>query len=100
SSFDGFALNVRPDLGHFDWIHPCGIRHLGVGSLRTLLGEAPPRREVLARLRESFAGVWHRPVVEAPCNSPVQETLLACRDLTAEDPDRARFRGDARNPGR
>ena len=76
-TFHGFALNVDPDLGHFDWIHPCGIRHLGVDSLRTLLGEAPPRREVLARLRESFAGVWDRPVVEAPWNSPVQETLLA-----------------------
>jgi lipoate-protein ligase B len=67
-TFHGFALNVDPDLGHFDWIHPCGIRHLGVTSMRVLLGEPPPRAEVLARIRDAFAGVWDRPVVEeAPC---------------------------------
>jgi len=60
----GFALNVDPDLSHFDWIHPCGIRDLGVTSMRVLLGEAPPRDEILARLRESFARIWGRPVVE------------------------------------
>ena len=76
-AFHGFALNVDPDLGHFDWIHPCGIRHLGVASLRTLLGEAPPRREVLDRLRQSFAQVWDRPVTEAPSLSPLPETLHA-----------------------
>ena len=76
-TFHGFALNVDPDLGHFDWIHPCGIRHLGVASLRTLLGEAPPRHEVLARLRQSFAQVWDRPVEEVPSHSPLPETLHA-----------------------
>jgi len=61
-AFHGFALNVDPNLAHFDWIHPCGIRHLGVGSLASLLGSAPPREEVAARLAESFASVWGRPV--------------------------------------
>ena len=65
-TFHGFALNVDPDLGHFEWIHPCGIRELGVTSMRALLGEAPPRAEVLARLRECFARVWARPVAETP----------------------------------
>ncbi len=65
-TFHGFALNVDPDLGHFEWIHPCGIRELGVTSIRALLGNAPPRAEVLARLRESFARVWGRPVAETP----------------------------------
>ncbi len=78
----GFALNVDPDLRHFDWIHPCGIRELGVTSMRALLGEAPPRPEVLERLRQSFAGVWGRPVVELAWRSgleasPAQETLHA-----------------------
>jgi lipoate-protein ligase B len=62
----GFALNVDPDLTHFDWIHPCGIRDLGVTSMRALLGAAPPRAEILARLREAFARVWDRPVEETP----------------------------------
>jgi lipoate-protein ligase B len=72
-TFHGFALNVDPDLAHFDWIHPCGIRHLGVTSMRALLGEAPPRAEVLARLRENFARVWGRPVVESPWSARFAE---------------------------
>lgn len=61
-AFHGFALNVDPNLSHFDWIHPCGIRHLGVGSMASLLGSAPPREEVEARLAAAFTEVWGRPV--------------------------------------
>jgi len=64
-AFHGFALNVDPNLAHFDWIHPCGIRHLGVGSLASLLGTAPSREEVAARIAESFSEVWGRPVTLA-----------------------------------
>jgi len=35
----GFALNVDPDLGHFGWIVPCGIREHGVTSIGELLRE-------------------------------------------------------------
>lgn len=76
-TFHGFALNVDPDLTHFDWIHPCGIRGLGVTSMRELLGgRAPDRAEVLSRLREGFARVWNRPVVPSPY-VPTEETLHA-----------------------
>jgi lipoate-protein ligase B len=61
-AFHGFALNVDPNLRHFDLIHPCGIRHLGVGSLASLLGAAPPHAEVRARLAAAFSEVWGRPV--------------------------------------
>lgn len=61
-TFHGFALNVNPDLTHFDLIHPCGIRGLGVASLESLLGAAPPREEVIARLAAAFSEVWERPV--------------------------------------
>ena len=61
-TFHGFALNVDPNLSHFDWIHPCGIRHLGVGSMASLLGAAPPREEVEARLATSFSDIWGRPI--------------------------------------
>lgn len=35
-SWHGVALNVAPDLSHFDGIVPCGIRGHGVTSLRAL----------------------------------------------------------------
>jgi lipoyl(octanoyl) transferase len=35
-SWHGVALNVEPDLSHFDGIVPCGIRGHGVTSLRAL----------------------------------------------------------------
>ena len=64
-TFHGFALNVDPDLTHFDWIHPCGIRHLGITSMRSLLGVAPRRAEVIERLCSCFAEVWERPVTSS-----------------------------------
>ena len=62
-AFHGFALNVDPDLSHFDLIHPCGIRDLGVASMASLLSVAPPREAVIARLAAAFSRVWDRPVV-------------------------------------
>jgi lipoyl(octanoyl) transferase len=35
-SWHGVALNVAPDLGHFDGIVPCGVHEHGVTSLRAL----------------------------------------------------------------
>jgi len=64
-SFHGFALNLDPNLDHFRLIHPCGIRHLGVTSLRAHLGRAPARCEVVAALAASFSEVWERPVIAA-----------------------------------
>jgi len=76
-AFHGFALNVDPDLAHFDLIHPCGIRHLGVASMASLLGQAPPRDQVLDRLASEFARVWGRPVLtsslEASPSIPLPE---------------------------
>ncbi|TMQ65978.1 MAG: lipoyl(octanoyl) transferase LipB [Candidatus Eisenbacteria bacterium] len=75
-AFHGFALNVDPDLSHFDLIHPCGIRHLGVASMASLLGHAPPREAVLAQLARAFSRVWDRPV-----DSPAPLPMLASAPL-------------------
>ena len=71
-AFHGFALNVDPNMSHFDLIHPCGIRDLGVASMADLLGSAPPRETVIARLADSFSRVWERPFhyPEAPAPGP------------------------------
>lgn len=42
----GFALNVCPDLSHFDLIVPCGIVDRGVTSLARLLAHPPTVEEV------------------------------------------------------
>jgi len=37
-SYHGFALNVAPDLGFFDLVHPCGLRGIQMTSLARLRG--------------------------------------------------------------
>jgi lipoyl(octanoyl) transferase len=41
-SYHGFALNVAPDMGFFDLIHPCGLRGIHMTSLaQRLAGRCP-----------------------------------------------------------
>ena len=58
-TYHGLAINVAPDLAHFDGIVPCGIgdADLGVTSLADL-GIAADMADVDAALRESFAKVF------------------------------------------
>ena len=55
ATFHGVALNVAPNLSHFEGIAPCGIHdaHLGVTSLRDL-GLATTMEEADAALRAAF----------------------------------------------
>jgi lipoate-protein ligase B len=41
-SYHGFALNVAPDLGDFDLIHPCGLRGISMTSLASRSGGRCP----------------------------------------------------------
>jgi lipoyl(octanoyl) transferase len=53
----GFALNVAPNLRHFQGIIPCGIRGLGVSSLAVLTGRAWTLEEVRAPLLSHLGAV-------------------------------------------
>lgn len=54
-TFHGIALNVNPDLSHFDGIVPCGIADHGVTSLAAL-GIKADMKDVDRALRDA----WHK----------------------------------------
>ena len=68
-SFHGIAINVEPDLSHFDAIVPCGVAdpHYGVTSLVDL-GHPVTTADVDVALRQAFEDVFgaaKQPVPEA-----------------------------------
>ncbi|ACI97846.1 lipoyl(octanoyl) transferase LipB [Rhodospirillum centenum] len=68
-SFHGVALNVEPDLSHFDGIVPCGIREHGVTSLADL-GHILSLPEVDAALRDVFQALFMAGGDPRPCGGP------------------------------
>jgi lipoate-protein ligase B len=54
----GFALNVCPDLSHFDRIVPCGIHEYGVTSLSRLLDRPVAMAAVLPSVEAAFLEVF------------------------------------------
>lgn len=72
----GFALNVDPDLSHYDLITPCGIRGAGVTSMRTLLGHAPARDELRSRIATHFAEVFDRQLIEADHDIEIVKVVI------------------------
>ena len=54
----GFAFNVAPDLSHFGWIIPCGIRDRGVTSLSRLTASAPDIDIVKGQVVDAFCEVY------------------------------------------
>jgi lipoyl(octanoyl) transferase len=61
TTMHGLALNVAPDLSHFDTIVPCGLSGRSVTSLAALLGdEAPSMAVVKARLVQQLDAAYGR----------------------------------------
>jgi lipoyl(octanoyl) transferase len=59
-TYHGLAINVNPDLSHFQGIVPCGIREHGVTSLQDL-GKNVSMEEVDVVLREKLIEVFGKP---------------------------------------
>jgi len=74
-TYHGFALNVSPDLSHFDLIVPCGYRGMGVTSTEEVLGEAPGMSEVRKSVAQRFSEVFGVEIREV-----MLEGLLASRE--------------------
>jgi lipoic acid synthetase len=60
----GLALNVAPEMAHFDLLISCGIADRGVTSMERELGWAPALEEVAERFRRTFGQVFACQVVE------------------------------------
>jgi len=52
--FHGFALNVNLSLKPFDWIHPCGLRDVGVTSMARELSQEISMTNVRRAVRNHF----------------------------------------------
>ncbi len=55
TTYHGFALNVDPNMSHFNLINPCGLRSEQLTSLRELLACPPDMAEVGLACAETFA---------------------------------------------
>ncbi|MEM8936658.1 MAG: lipoyl(octanoyl) transferase LipB [Pseudomonadota bacterium] len=65
-SFHGAALNVEPDLAHFDGIVPCGVREAGLGVTSLVdLGLPATMDDADAALKAAFEPIFG-PTVDAP----------------------------------
>ena len=60
----GFALNVNPDLSHFEYIVPCGIQGKTVTSLEKELGYKVNYEEVKAKIKNHFQLIFDCELVE------------------------------------
>jgi lipoyl(octanoyl) transferase len=55
-SMHGFALNVNPNMEHFDYIVPCGLKDRKVTSIQEILGDkSPSMSEVKQVVTEKFS---------------------------------------------
>jgi lipoyl(octanoyl) transferase len=57
-STHGFALNVKPDLSHFETIVPCGVKDLGITSMDQLGATAPDMQEASGLLAKLIADTF------------------------------------------
>lgn len=63
-TYHGIAINVDPDLGHFDGIIPCGVSEHGVTSLKDL-GAGCSMADVNEALISTFQQVFATPIMVA-----------------------------------
>ncbi len=63
-TYHGFALNVDPNLAHFDLIVPCGIRDKGVTAMAQVLRQPVAMHRVRERIAAHFAEVFAVELIE------------------------------------
>ena len=57
-TFHGLALNVDPNMEHFDWIHPCGLQDVGVTSIRRETAQPVSMQDIRRSFKDQFSYVF------------------------------------------
>lgn len=65
-TYHGFALNVDPNMAHFDLIVPCGISDKAVTSMARLLNRSVDPRAARERVAARFGEVFGAETIEVP----------------------------------
>jgi lipoate-protein ligase B len=63
-TYHGFAFNLDPNLDHFSYIIPCGIKDKGVTSLKKEMGSEAKKEEVIEKIIKYFAQVFEMDIVD------------------------------------
>ena len=66
----GLALNVAPNMEHFELLVPCGITDRSAVSMQQVLGRAPDFDEVTQRFAQHFARIYRRSLKFMPGEPP------------------------------
>jgi lipoate-protein ligase B len=59
-SMHGFALNVEPNMKHYEMIIPCGIADKGVTSMAAILGTSVDVVELNKRISDHYGTIFQR----------------------------------------
>ncbi len=57
-TFHGLALNVAPDMRHFDWITPCGLPGVKMTRMAAHTADPPPMAEVKRSMRRHWERIF------------------------------------------
>jgi lipoate-protein ligase B len=77
-TYHGVALNIDPDLSHFDWIVPCGLHGRKVTSVAAVLGRAADMRAVRASFTAAFADRFGVLLAPSDGAATLPETIPLC----------------------
>ncbi len=58
-TYHGLSVNIKPDLGFFDMIYPCGLRGVKMASLESLTGKDISMEEAKSNILSDFEKVFN-----------------------------------------
>ena len=56
-TFHGMALNINLDLTHFSWINPCGLKNVGMTSLKEAAGKTIDMQAARNAIRKNMQSI-------------------------------------------